>query len=93
MPPPEQPRTWAEYARELGLELQRRRLSIDLSQEDLAHRAGMTRTHYQQIERGQWKPGQPANPSLRVVVRLCQALGLAPSEVLPDPSRVEWPPD
>nr|WP_281370057.1 helix-turn-helix transcriptional regulator [Naumannella cuiyingiana] len=73
----------------MGLELQRRRSVAGLSQEKLASRAGMTRTHYQQLERGAWKPGQPANPSLRVLVGLAQALGVEVGDLLPSVSRVD----
>lgn len=93
MPSPAVPRTWEEYARALGLELQRRRHDAGLTQEDLAHRAGLTRTHYQQIERGLWKPGHPANPSLKVLVRLAQVLAVRVGELLPEESSVAWPAD
>ena len=55
-----------------------------MTQEDLAHRAGLTRTHYQQIEKGEWKPGQPANPSIKIVAHLAQALGLQVGDLTPD---------
>ena len=75
--------SWEEYAKTLGIELQRRRIALDVTQENLAHRAGLTRTHYQQLERGFWKPGSPANPSLKMLVRLAQALQLEVAELLP----------
>lgn len=80
---PPAPATWAAYARELGLELQRRRLAAGLTQEDLAHRAGLTRTHYQQIEKGEWKRGQPSNPSIKVLAHLAAALGVEVGELVP----------
>lgn len=61
-----------------------------ITQEDLAHRAGLTRTHYQQIERGWGKQGQPANPSLKVLSRLAQVLGLETGELLPPIEDVAW---
>ncbi len=85
------PDTWEAYARALGVELQRRRIEQGITQEDLAHRAGLTRTHYQQIERGWWKKEAPSNPSLKVLVRLAQVLGLEPGELLPPVGRVGWP--
>jgi transcriptional regulator with XRE-family HTH domain len=87
------PRTWEEYARDLGIELQRCRHAAGLTQEDLAHRAGLTRTHYQQIERGLWKLGQPSNPSVKVLVRLAQVLGIKPGDLLPPIDRLQWPAD
>jgi transcriptional regulator with XRE-family HTH domain len=93
VPAPVPPSTWETYARELGLELQRQRISAGLTQEDLAHRAGLTRTHYQQIERGLWKPGQPANPSVKVLVRLAQQLQIEPDLLLPPVSALNWDDD
>lgn len=84
------PRTWEAYARTLGVELQRRRLERGITQEDLAHRAGLTRTHYQQIERGWWKKDAPSNPSIKVLVRLAQVLELEPGDFLPPSGRVKW---
>ena len=83
MPSSTPPTTWEAYARDLGLELQRLRLAAGLTQEDLAHAAGLTRTHYQQIERGLWKQGKPANPSIKVLVRLAQQLEVEPGALLP----------
>jgi transcriptional regulator with XRE-family HTH domain len=82
------PRTWAEYAKELGLELQRRRVDAGLTQENLAHRAGLTRTHYQQIEKGEWKHGNPSNPSLRVLASLARELGLEVDDFTPSVRRL-----
>jgi transcriptional regulator with XRE-family HTH domain len=72
------------------LELKRRRLAAGLTQEDLAHRAGLTRTHYQQIERGLWRPGQPANPSTKILVRLAQQLEIEPGQLLPSVAAMWW---
>lgn len=85
------PSTWEAYARALGVSLQRYRLDAGLTQEDLAHKAGMTRTHYQQLERGWWKRDAPANPSLKVLVRLAQVLGVEPGALLPPSGKVRWP--
>lgn len=83
MSPSPRPRTWEAFAREVGLELQRRRIAAGVTQEALAHRAGLTRTHYQQIEKGSWKPGQPANPSLRVLAYLARELGVEIGDLVP----------
>lgn len=90
MSSPPLPATWPAYARALGVELQRHRLQRGLSQEALAHKAGMTRTHYQQLERGWWKQDAPSNPSLKMVVRLAQALEISPGELLPSANDLTW---
>lgn len=76
--------TWADYVRQLGVELNRARHEAGLSQERLAYRAGLTRYHYQQLEKGESRPSTPANPSLRNVLALAQALGLELFELLPE---------
>lgn len=74
----------------MGVLIQKARIEADLTQEDLAHRAGLTRTHYQQIERGWWKRDQPANPSVKVIIRLAQVLDLDPGQLLPVPGDIAW---
>lgn len=61
---------------QFGLALRRIRLSKGLSQEDLAHRAGMHPTYISRLEGGR------CNPSLAVMVDLGQALSTHPSEFL-----------
>lgn len=85
-----EPLTWADYAVQLGDELRRQRKEAGLTQEDLAHRAGLTRTHYQQIERGMWSPGRPSNPTIKVLSRLAMELDLEVSELLPPASLLVW---
>lgn len=87
------PTSWEDYAKSLGIELQRHRIAAGLSQEALAHRAGITRTHYQQLERGYWKPDAPANPSLKLLARLTQALGVEIAVLLPPVTSLQWPQD
>lgn len=76
-------RSWGDYTRELGLALNRRRHELGLSQERLAHAAGITRFHYQQLEKGESKPGTPANPNLRTLVALSQVLETDLTQLLP----------
>lgn len=52
------------------------RRQADLSQEELAHRAGLHRTTISHLERGTW------SPSLRIVHKLAEVLEKAPSELL-----------
>ena len=81
------PADWDAYVRELGLILQRRRLALALSQEDVAYSAGLTRSHYQQLEKGRSRPESPANPSLLTLVNLAAALGADVKDLLPDSER------
>ena len=46
---------------ELGVRLNRTRHNVGLSQEHLAHMAGLTRHHYQQLEKGESRPKRPAS--------------------------------
>jgi transcriptional regulator with XRE-family HTH domain len=78
------PADWDDYVRELGLNLQRRRLALALSQEDVAYAAGLTRSHYQQLEKGRSRPDLAANPSLLTLSAVAAALNLEVSELLPD---------
>jgi transcriptional regulator with XRE-family HTH domain len=85
------PTDWATYARELGLEVQRRRIAAGLTQEELAHRAGLTRTHYQQIEKGEWRRGSPANPSIKVLAHLARALNVQVGDLAPSVTELGQP--
>lgn len=75
--------TWDEFARELGLNLARARAAKGLSQERVAHMAGITGFTYQKYEKGESRPGQPMNPQLRTLVALSQALDIPLHELLP----------
>lgn len=78
---------WPDFARELGLSLERHRHAAGLSQEAVAYAAGLSRYTYQKFERGESMPGTPSNPSLRNVMALAQILGATLEELLPQP----WP--
>ena len=71
-----------DYVRDLGHELQRRRVAAGLSQESLAYRAGITRAHYQQLEKGSSHTDRPANPSLKTLVGLAQVLGVEVADLI-----------
>lgn len=77
------PDDWAAYARELGLALHRERVRVGLTQEELAHAAGLTRSHYQQLEKGLSRPNRAANPSLSSLIALSEVLGIPLAELLP----------
>lgn len=68
------PRSQAHAA--LGRAIARARGGRELSQEELAARAGMDRTFVGGIERGE------ENPSFDKLLRLARALGLRPSELV-----------
>lgn len=74
---------WELYARELGLALQKARAKSGLTQEDLAHTAGITTFTYRKLEKGESNPGTPANPRLKTLVALAEVLGVTVSELLP----------
>jgi transcriptional regulator with XRE-family HTH domain len=63
----------------LALVLRARREAAGLSQEKVAHRAGISRNYFQALEKGMSDPSRrsPANPSLTVLIDLSHALGIS----------------
>lgn len=78
-------RLWRAYANELATNLQRARQERGLSQEEVASRAGVTRYTYQKYEKGESKPGAPANPTIRTALALSQVLDVPLIDLLPQP--------
>lgn len=78
---------WSDFARELGLVLLRVRGEKRLSQEQVAHAAGLSTFTYRKLEKGESNPGTPANPRLRTLVALSGVLGVPLMELLPDPPK------
>ncbi len=74
---------WALYAEEVGLRLARARQTLGLSQERVAHRAGLTGHTLQKLEKGETRPGVPLNPKLRTLIALAQVLQVELSDLLP----------
>ncbi len=74
---------WGDYAGQLAANLRRLRLERGLSQEDVAYRSGLTRYTYQKYEKGESKPGTPANPTIRTLLAMSQTLGVALTDILP----------
>ena len=68
----------ADIKRSLGQRVKDRRLSLDMSQEDLAAQADIRRALISEIERGE------ANPTLESVMRLAAALRISLSELFDD---------
>lgn len=74
---------WGPFARALGVNLQRARAARGLSQEKVAHRAGIAANTYQRFEKGESRPGTPMNPRLDTLLALCVALEVSLDELLP----------
>ena len=66
----------------LGLRLQRARIAKGLSQESLAHAAGISTYTYQKFEKGESRPGTPMNPRLRTLIALAVALDMQVEELV-----------
>lgn len=84
MPPSDKPDSNVDgrtLFRSFGRLVRQRRVSLGLSQEELADLAGLHRTYVGSIERGE------RNPSLLNISRLAQALKVKPSELMPDMPR------
>ncbi len=62
--------TWKLTVRQLALGVRERRLSLDLTQVDLARIANVSLRHVQSIE----SESEASNPSLRVLVKIAGAL-------------------
>lgn len=78
MPQPPEP-DWAAYRRALGDRLRVLREQRGLSQEALAHRAGLGLSTLRLVERG-----TPEAPRLGALYRLAHALGVPVHELLRD---------
>ncbi|KRA29755.1 hypothetical protein ASD81_22170 [Nocardioides sp. Root614] len=76
--------TWETYARELGHNLYRARMDRGLSQERVAHLAGLAGYTYQKFEKGESRPNTPMNPRLNTLLALSQVLQVPVVELLPD---------
>lgn len=75
--------SWTSYARELGTALARVRARRGLSQEHVAHAAGLSTFTYRKLEKGESNPGTPANPRLRNLAALAEVLGVPLASLLP----------
>ena len=74
---------WSDYASEIATNLRRLRHEASLSHEDVAYRSGLTRYTHQKYEKGHSKPGTPANPTIRSLLAMPQALGVSLMDILP----------
>lgn len=74
---------WEAYARQLGINLGRAREASGLSQERLAHAAGISTFTYRKMEKGESNPGTPANPRLHTLISLAEVLDTDIKDLLP----------
>ena len=75
---------WHAYSQRLATSLRSARERAGLSQEDVAYRSGLTRYTCQKYEKGESRPGRPANPTLRTLLALSQVLGTPLASLIPD---------
>ena len=75
---------WRDYTNTLAVRLRQLRADRNLSQEDVAYRAGLGRSMYQQLEKGEGRRGLAADPKLRTLVAISQALNVSVGLLLPD---------
>lgn len=75
-----------DLAVQLGHRIQRLRMDAGLSQERVAHLAGISRNHYQLLERGlsDRAKNTPSNPTLTTIIDVAAALEKPLDEVLRD---------
>lgn len=65
-----------EIAELFGRNVRQKRIALNVSQEELGHRAGLHRTYISDIERG------ARNPTLKVMNKIAQVLGVDLSSLL-----------
>lgn len=74
--------TPAQFSRNLAARLRILRDESGLSQESVAHRAGISAYTYQKFEKGESKPGTPMNPRLYTLIALADAFGVDVRDLL-----------
>lgn len=77
------PSVWVVYARELGHNIQRERARAGYTQDRVAYEAGLSRYTYQKLEKGESRPGTPANPTIKTLLAVAQVLGVELMDLLP----------
>lgn len=65
-----------------GARLRKLRHQLGLSQEEVAHRAGIATNTYQKFKNGESKPGTPMNPTLHTLIALSRVLNTRLPELL-----------
>lgn len=77
-------RAWDDCAREIGIRLQRARHAKGMSQEAVAHAAGIAGQTYYKYEKGESKPGTPLNPRLLTLLAVAQVLEVDFASLIPE---------
>lgn len=75
--------SWANFSREIGSTIQRLRVARGLSQERVAYQAGLSRYTFQKLEKGESRPGSPANPTIQTLLAISQVLEVQLDDLLP----------
>ncbi|MGW9269051.1 helix-turn-helix domain-containing protein [Microbacterium sp. NPDC055599] len=75
---------WQDFVLKLAVQLRRHRLDCGLSQEEVAHRAGLSRFIYRQYESGESRRGTAANPALRSILAIAQVFQVPIEQLLPE---------
>ena len=65
---------WKTFSREVGVRLQQARQRKGLSQERVAHLAGVAGFTYQKFEKGESRPVVAMNPRLQTLLAVCEVL-------------------
>lgn len=73
---------FGDYSQRLSYRLRDLRRERGLSQEAVAHRAGIALYTYQKFEKGESKPGTPMNPTYHTLLALAWVFGLPVAELL-----------
>ena len=73
---------YRDYSQRLGYRLRDLRRERGLSQESVAHRAGIALYTYQKFEKGESKPGTPMNPTYHTLLSLAWVFDLPVTELL-----------
>lgn len=73
---------YRDYSQRLSYRLRDLRRERGLSQEAVAHRAGIALYTYQKFEKGESKPGTPMNPTYHTLLALAWVFDLPVAELL-----------
>ncbi len=71
-----------DFSRELAHKLRLLRDASGLSQESVAHQAGISAYTYQKFEKGESKPGTPMNPRLFTLLALANVFDIDVRDLL-----------
>jgi transcriptional regulator with XRE-family HTH domain len=74
---------WDAYVKQLGQNIAKVRNDKKYSQERVAYDSKLSRYTFQKLEKGESNPGTSANPSLKNVLAIAQALGVTLGDLLP----------